>query len=334
MFYEEELEYCDVLKKGYQNGSELCDVEIKVNKTTFSKASKYMLCVHSPIFKAMFTNDTEEKRTNTIEINKFGADVINDFLLYLHTGFQPENTEQRAKLFSIADYYCVESLRKYSLEALNLTLNSENASEYYDLAKQFRLDGLKDNALANIKAHMECSNLFWYFDFATKRNYMEISSAVVQYIHDNLLEVANTTAWKQLDETVRLEIFQRQIENFPSKSALINNEFCLSVKLIGPRVNDMCTDIASEPVKCYTRKLKFINTGTHRLVYTICPTKADPVFQIKPSNFGVVGPGEDVDLDIRHLNDEVVVLYKKKSAVFVEHSFQNGELCFQQTITL
>jgi hypothetical protein len=47
-------------------------------------AHKYILAVHSPVFRAMFKNRMHEASSNSVTINDFSAPVVRAFVSFLY----------------------------------------------------------------------------------------------------------------------------------------------------------------------------------------------------------------------------------------------------------
>jgi hypothetical protein len=68
-----------------------CDVYIRTNsgpakaeETEVIAAHKYMLAVHSPVFRVMFKNGMQEASSNSVTINDFSAPVVRAFVNFLY----------------------------------------------------------------------------------------------------------------------------------------------------------------------------------------------------------------------------------------------------------
>ena len=72
-------------EKLYLNIRELSDVTVICEGTKFECHTAF-LASRSPVFKAMFSNDTKEKITNEVHIDDIESEVMAEMLLYIYTG--------------------------------------------------------------------------------------------------------------------------------------------------------------------------------------------------------------------------------------------------------
>lgn len=102
-----------------------CDVKLVVGDKTLL-AHKVVMCARSPVFRAMFENDTEEKNTNVIKIDDFDDETVGRMLKFLHSDDVNEYlpAEDCCDLYSCADKYQISPLKqwctRYLLRSLNL----------------------------------------------------------------------------------------------------------------------------------------------------------------------------------------------------------------------
>ncbi|KAG8193429.1 hypothetical protein JTE90_009646 [Oedothorax gibbosus] len=90
-----------------------CDVTLQVDNRTLL-AHKVVLCAQSPVFCAMFENDTKEKNTNVIDITDVEVDTMELMLDFLHSDILKEDlsTEDICKLYSVADKYQISHFKQ------------------------------------------------------------------------------------------------------------------------------------------------------------------------------------------------------------------------------
>ncbi|KAG8172350.1 hypothetical protein JTE90_000018 [Oedothorax gibbosus] len=93
--------------------NQFCDVTLQVDNETFL-AHKVVLCAQSPVFCAMFKNDTKEKNTNVVEITDVDVDTMELMLNFLHSDILKEDlsTEDICKLYSAADKYQISHFKQ------------------------------------------------------------------------------------------------------------------------------------------------------------------------------------------------------------------------------
>ena len=88
---EEQLENGDVsqdLEKAFTS-KELCDVQLQCGEKIFD-CHKFMLSARSPVFRAMFQAEMEEKKTNKVDINDLDPDILAEMLHFIYTGKTPK----------------------------------------------------------------------------------------------------------------------------------------------------------------------------------------------------------------------------------------------------
>ncbi|KAI6203886.1 hypothetical protein M3Y94_00608900 [Aphelenchoides besseyi] len=83
------------------------DVKLEIGCKVF-KASRIVLSAKSPVFCAMFTRPTRERRTGVVKITKFNASVVQLMLKFIYTGKIENLKEVAPGLLSIADYYDIK----------------------------------------------------------------------------------------------------------------------------------------------------------------------------------------------------------------------------------
>lgn len=103
------------------------------------KVHKAILASKSPVFYAMFCNNTKEANDNLVEINDFSFDVIKDMVQYIYTGDVKDLEKHPEDLLAAADKYCIEGLKLLCCRYFHDNLNIENAVEYFLLSERHHL---------------------------------------------------------------------------------------------------------------------------------------------------------------------------------------------------
>jgi len=98
----------------------------------------------SPVLAAMFQNDFEESRTQTVKIEDTTVEVFQQFLHYLYANQVPEMKKEgiAAGLFELADRYAVDSLKEESAICLAEQLDVDAESLLQETLLFMSLDGL------------------------------------------------------------------------------------------------------------------------------------------------------------------------------------------------
>merc|ERR1719391_141233 len=148
-FYESEpspeSQMMEDLGKAYREKHSL-DVTVKCGDVSF-ECNKFMLITRSPVFKAMLQQDTLESQTNVVKINDIEPKVLEEMLLYIHTGEYPNIKDLAKELLAAADFYQLDELKYGCQSFLCETLNSENSSGILILSNKFSATKLKKEAL-------------------------------------------------------------------------------------------------------------------------------------------------------------------------------------------
>lgn len=106
---QDKEELLEQLRQDFESDKN-ADLEVHVQDKKFN-VSKYILCVRSPVFAAMFNSDTKENQTNVIKVEGFDAELVEKFLLYLYIGTVEDLDSIASEMYSIANYYDVKRLR-------------------------------------------------------------------------------------------------------------------------------------------------------------------------------------------------------------------------------
>lgn len=118
-------------------------------------AHRFVLCLRSPVFRAMLTGSLYEANTREIEITDFPAEVIRAFLSYMYTdNCDSETMETYGELLLAAAYkYHVTGLETLCENHLCSTLSVENVLNVLYLADLYEAKRLKNRALQYIGCH-------------------------------------------------------------------------------------------------------------------------------------------------------------------------------------
>lgn len=123
------------------------DFSIMVNKDIV-KASKYILGLHSPVFKAMFENDWKDSRENLVQIDDVEYDVMLIFVKALHSvPVYLDDINVALQLIIVADKYNVEEIKQQAQYYVKGEINKDNAINILTLAHKLSIEDMKREAL-------------------------------------------------------------------------------------------------------------------------------------------------------------------------------------------
>lgn len=112
------------------------------------KASKYILGLHSPVFKAMFENDWKDARENLIQIDDIDYEIMLSFVKAMHSvPVYLNDIDVALKLIIVADKYNVEEIKQQALYYLKGEINKDNAINILTLAHKLNIEEMKREAL-------------------------------------------------------------------------------------------------------------------------------------------------------------------------------------------
>ena len=144
----------------------LSDVTLSVGKKEF-KAHKAILSARSPVFRAMFRDDSfKEQKENFVQITDHNPKVVEEMLKFIYTGEAPRLKEKAHDLFFIADKYQLERLKQLCEKQLWKDINVKNVVDTLLLAMTHDL----------IQWKRKCT----------------------QFISDHIAEVMKTKEWEKL----------------------------------------------------------------------------------------------------------------------------------------
>ncbi|CAL1296324.1 unnamed protein product [Larinioides sclopetarius] len=126
----------------YKNQT-LCDVKFKTNTNVFPVHS-LILVARSPVFRAMFSTDMEEKMSGCVDMSDFPDETVQQLLLYLYTDrLEKLEWEDIYQLYKAADKYAIIALKDQCSSFLKVNLNMENACRTLILSDLHQDEDLK-----------------------------------------------------------------------------------------------------------------------------------------------------------------------------------------------
>ena len=131
----------------------------KLSDVTFNigdeqiQAHKSILAARSSVFEAMFTHETKEKLSDSVDLLDVDVQVFNQFLRFIYTG-QVDLISLQDSCIDIlvtADKYMVNDLKKQCQQYLIDCLSTENALDFIVLAQKYSLDDLYSQTLSFLR---------------------------------------------------------------------------------------------------------------------------------------------------------------------------------------
>lgn len=160
--------------------------ELPQKKDTFP-AHRFILCLRSPVFKAMLKSTLYESITNQIEIKDFSADVVKTFLSYLYTDDCASTSLEKHGEFLLAMSckYEVSGLQALCEDHLCSTLSITNVLNVLYLADLYNAHRLKHKALQFIGSH---AKEVVQFGSSPQAEGDSVSSSIFQSLNFNLCQ--------------------------------------------------------------------------------------------------------------------------------------------------
>ncbi|ESQ50815.1 hypothetical protein EUTSA_v10023183mg [Eutrema salsugineum] len=141
------------------NSKSFADVVLIASNSAASAAPipahKFILMSRSPVFRAMFENNTEESRSSRVKISNVSYETLQTFIEYLYTGKACLDEQMACDLFVLSDQYQVMRLKIFCEKFLVNNLSLEKSLVAYVFAQQYNAKKLGDAALLNIIDNME-----------------------------------------------------------------------------------------------------------------------------------------------------------------------------------
>lgn len=123
------------------------ELSIMINNDTI-KASKYVLGLHSPVFKAMFENDWKDSRENFIEITDIEYDVMLLFVKALHgVPVYLDDINVAFQFIIVANKYQVDEMKQKAQNYVREEINKDNVISILTLAHKINNEDMKREAL-------------------------------------------------------------------------------------------------------------------------------------------------------------------------------------------
>ncbi|KAI6184873.1 Speckle-type POZ protein B-like, protein [Aphelenchoides bicaudatus] len=206
----------DELEVEFESGRNL-EINIHAENRVF-RASKFMLSSRSSVFRAMFSNNFEENRTNSIYIKIFEPHLVEKMLSHVHTDrINGLDVKSAIELYDLADYYDIKQLKIKCAEFLVSKLNLDNGLACMKLFRKYEndveLNYLGTLAWVLLSNDLNISTYYKYYLLGEQHKTLDFDISVIGFIQNNFWEVVKTYEWKKLPAEYRLEMFETQMEN-------------------------------------------------------------------------------------------------------------------------
>ncbi|GMT29635.1 hypothetical protein PFISCL1PPCAC_20932, partial [Pristionchus fissidentatus] len=120
--------------------------------------SKNYLAIHSPVFKAMFFGDFDEKEKDEIELKDLSRECFIELLYVIYPSYRPITMYWVRGLLLIADRYDIKVVINQA-ESYLIKTNKDCINENLLIADQYRLNTLKLHCLNTFKTPKELKAL-------------------------------------------------------------------------------------------------------------------------------------------------------------------------------
>ena len=129
------------------------DTKVQVGESVF-KVHKVILASASDVFKKMFENEMQEKKTGVVNICDVDPKVMSDLLSYIYTGSAPNMKSHTKELLVAADKYGMDNLVFICMKQLESDLLPETIADIVFVADRIALGKpLKDACINFIREH-------------------------------------------------------------------------------------------------------------------------------------------------------------------------------------
>lgn len=124
----------------------LTDVVIKTSGGKIIQAHKCVLA-RSPVFCAMFQNETLEKQKSEVHVKDIEHSVMKEVIRFMYTDKVDMLDPIAGELLIAADYYDLPELKGICLKSLESNVNLNNFVYSLQISEKFEIKTLKDAVL-------------------------------------------------------------------------------------------------------------------------------------------------------------------------------------------
>ncbi|XP_014237848.1 speckle-type POZ protein B-like [Trichogramma pretiosum] len=126
----------------------LSDVKLRTASEKEIPAHKVVLAMASPVFKAMFSNDMLEKKSQTVDMNDISYDAAVEMLRYIYIGsVETQEFSLTAEVLAAAEKYQLEELKNKCERIICSNLTTENAVQALRIADMYSAKHLKNKTV-------------------------------------------------------------------------------------------------------------------------------------------------------------------------------------------
>lgn len=135
---------------------DLSDVKVTAADGKSFNLHKCILSARSIVFERMFKNDMKEKIQNTVEIEDFNYDVLEEFFQFIYTGKVSDNAENIiCELLTASEKYCVEELKALCEKVMASKLDNKNAIDYLKSALMNNSEKVELDVINYLSLHID-----------------------------------------------------------------------------------------------------------------------------------------------------------------------------------
>ena len=120
----------------------LCDTTIRAEGQDFA-AHKCVLSAASAYFRALFTSQMEETKSNMVELQEAKSTTVSEVLQFIYTGKASIDSSNAQDLAMIADYLIIPSLKTRASDFLQGSINASNCLALESFASQYNCESLQ-----------------------------------------------------------------------------------------------------------------------------------------------------------------------------------------------
>ncbi|XP_014237851.1 speckle-type POZ protein-like [Trichogramma pretiosum] len=125
-------------------GKELSDVNLRAKCGKEIPAHRVVLAGASPVFKAMFSHDMVENKSQLVDMADVNYEAAVEMLRYMYTGsVKTQACSLTAEILAAADKYQLEELKNKCEKILCSNVSTENAIEILKVADKYNVSCLK-----------------------------------------------------------------------------------------------------------------------------------------------------------------------------------------------
>ncbi|XP_014237852.1 speckle-type POZ protein B-like [Trichogramma pretiosum] len=126
----------------------LTDVKLRTASGKEVPAHRLMLAAASPVFRAMFTHDMLENKSQSVDMIDISYDATVEMLRYIYTGaVETQDCSLTAEILAAAEKYQLKELKDRCERILGSNLSTENAIDVLKVADKYSMKNLKRKAV-------------------------------------------------------------------------------------------------------------------------------------------------------------------------------------------